>query len=152
MVTGQARAEFLPVVYNSEIVQAFREFKSAWDPQWRNPSKVVDPYPMDTNFVTTYKSEFLAEVIQMALHQRLPRKLRYIEIGRVEEEPSYPLVTAMAGAGLLLVGGMLLMDRLASGPRATLPASSTLRYPDAAGSIRPPRLPLIAPYSPDSIL
>ncbi|HEY3455617.1 MAG TPA: FAD-linked oxidase C-terminal domain-containing protein [Bryobacteraceae bacterium] len=37
---GQARAEFLPVMYGSEIVQAFREFKSAWDPQWRmNPAK-----------------------------------------------------------------------------------------------------------------
>ena len=47
---GQARAEFLPVMYGSEIVQAFREFKSAWDPEWRmNPGKVVDPYPMDTN-------------------------------------------------------------------------------------------------------
>ncbi len=47
---GQARAEFLPVMYGSEIVQAFREFKSAWDPDWRmNPGKVVDPYPMDTN-------------------------------------------------------------------------------------------------------
>ncbi len=47
---GQARAEFLPVMYGSEIVQAFREFKSACDPQWRmNPGKVVDPYPMDTN-------------------------------------------------------------------------------------------------------
>jgi hypothetical protein len=47
---GQARAEFLPVMYGSEIVQAFREFKFAWDPQWRmNPGKVVDPYPMDTN-------------------------------------------------------------------------------------------------------
>jgi hypothetical protein len=30
-------------------------------------------------------------------------------LGWVEEEPSYPLVTAMPGAGLLLVGGMLLM-------------------------------------------
>jgi Fe-S oxidoreductase/FAD/FMN-containing dehydrogenase len=47
---GQARAEFLPVMYGLEIVQAFREFKSAWDPQWRmNPGTVVDPYPMDTN-------------------------------------------------------------------------------------------------------
>ena len=47
---GQARAEFLPIMYGSEIVQAFREFKSAWDPEWKmNPGKVVDPYPMDTN-------------------------------------------------------------------------------------------------------
>ena len=47
---GQARAEFLPVMYGSEIIQAFREFKSAWDPEWKmNPGKVIDPYPMDTN-------------------------------------------------------------------------------------------------------
>ncbi|MGH9618867.1 MAG: FAD-linked oxidase C-terminal domain-containing protein, partial [Bryobacteraceae bacterium] len=47
---GQARAEFLPVMYGSEIIQAFREFKSAWDPDWKmNPGKVVDPYPVDTN-------------------------------------------------------------------------------------------------------
>lgn len=50
---GQARAEFLPVMFGPELVQAFREFKSAWDPQWRmNPGKVVDPYPMDTNLRT----------------------------------------------------------------------------------------------------
>ena len=47
---GQARAEFLPIMYGSEIIQAFREFKSAWDPEWQmNPGKVIDPYPMDTN-------------------------------------------------------------------------------------------------------
>ncbi len=47
---GQARAEFLPIMYGPEIIQAFREFKSAWDPEWKmNPGKVVDPYPMDTN-------------------------------------------------------------------------------------------------------
>lgn len=47
---GQARAEFLPIMYGNEIVQAFREFKTAWDPDWRmNPGKVVDPYPMDSN-------------------------------------------------------------------------------------------------------
>ena len=50
---GQARAEFLPVMFGPELVQAFREFKSAWDPAWRmNPGKVVDPYPMDTNLRT----------------------------------------------------------------------------------------------------
>ncbi len=50
---GQARAEFLPVMFGPDLVQAFREFKSAWDPEWRmNPGKVVDPYPMDTNLRT----------------------------------------------------------------------------------------------------
>ena len=47
---GQARAELLPIMFGSDLIQAFREFKSAWDPQWRmNPGKVVDPYPLDTN-------------------------------------------------------------------------------------------------------
>ncbi|HEX4809482.1 MAG TPA: FAD-linked oxidase C-terminal domain-containing protein [Bryobacteraceae bacterium] len=47
---GQARAELLPIMFGPEIIQAFREFKSAWDPEWRmNPGKVVDPYPLDSN-------------------------------------------------------------------------------------------------------
>ncbi len=47
---GQARAELLPIMFGSDLIQAFREFKSAWDPEWRmNPGKVVDPYPLDTN-------------------------------------------------------------------------------------------------------
>jgi FAD/FMN-containing dehydrogenase/Fe-S oxidoreductase len=47
---GQARAELLPIMFGSELMQAFREFKSAWDPEWRmNPGKIVDPYPLDTN-------------------------------------------------------------------------------------------------------
>jgi hypothetical protein len=53
----------------------------------------------------------LAEVIQMALHQPPARRKTYIETGWVQEEPSYPLVTAAAAAGLLAVGGMLLMNR-----------------------------------------
>ncbi|MEX2571793.1 MAG: FAD-linked oxidase C-terminal domain-containing protein [Gemmatimonadota bacterium] len=39
---GQARAELLERMYGTEIVRAFREFKSIWDPDWRmNPGKVV---------------------------------------------------------------------------------------------------------------
>ncbi len=46
---GQARADLLPKMYGAELVQAFREFKAAWDPKGRmNPGKVVDPYsPID---------------------------------------------------------------------------------------------------------
>jgi FAD/FMN-containing dehydrogenase/Fe-S oxidoreductase len=41
---GQARGELLPKMYGDELVQAFREFKRIWDPQWKmNPGKVVDP-------------------------------------------------------------------------------------------------------------
>ncbi|APR87889.1 Glycolate dehydrogenase [Minicystis rosea] len=45
---GQSRAEFLPKMYGSEIINAFRRFKAAWDPEGRmNPGKVVDPYRVD---------------------------------------------------------------------------------------------------------
>jgi FAD/FMN-containing dehydrogenase/Fe-S oxidoreductase len=47
---GQARAELLPKMFGAELVEAFREFKAIWDPDWKmNPGKVVDPYPLDTN-------------------------------------------------------------------------------------------------------
>ena len=47
---GQARAEFLPKMFGEEIVQAFREFKAIWDPEWKmNPGKVVDPYGITDN-------------------------------------------------------------------------------------------------------
>lgn len=47
---GQGRGELLVKAYGEEIINAFREFKSIWDPQNRmNPGKVVDPYPLDTN-------------------------------------------------------------------------------------------------------
>jgi FAD/FMN-containing dehydrogenase/Fe-S oxidoreductase len=45
---GHARAEFLPLMFGPELMQAFREFKSAWDPQNRmNPGKIVDPFRVD---------------------------------------------------------------------------------------------------------
>ena len=47
---GQARAELLPRMFGKDIVQAFRDFKSIWDPEWKmNPGKVVNPYPLDSN-------------------------------------------------------------------------------------------------------
>jgi FAD/FMN-containing dehydrogenase/Fe-S oxidoreductase len=45
---GHARAEFLPLMFGEELVQAFREFKAVWDPQNRmNPGKIVDPFRVD---------------------------------------------------------------------------------------------------------
>ena len=42
---GQSRAELLPKMFGEELVTAFREFKSLWDPEWKmNPGKVVTPY------------------------------------------------------------------------------------------------------------
>jgi FAD/FMN-containing dehydrogenase/Fe-S oxidoreductase len=47
---GQARAELLPRMFGPELVGAFREFKSIWDPQGRmNPGKVVDPMQFDAD-------------------------------------------------------------------------------------------------------
>ena len=45
---GQSRAEFLHKMFGQELIQAFREFKSIWDPDWKmNPGKIVDPHRMD---------------------------------------------------------------------------------------------------------
>jgi FAD/FMN-containing dehydrogenase/Fe-S oxidoreductase len=45
---GQARAELLGKQYGEEVLEAMREFKRIWDPEWKmNPGKVVDPYRMD---------------------------------------------------------------------------------------------------------
>ena len=47
---GQSKAALLPRMFGEEVVQAFREYKSIWDPDWKmNPGKVVDPYPITTN-------------------------------------------------------------------------------------------------------
>ncbi|MDQ3862333.1 MAG: FAD-binding protein [Actinomycetota bacterium] len=44
---GQQRAQFLPKMYGEELMQAFREFKSIWDPDWKmNPGKVIDADPV----------------------------------------------------------------------------------------------------------
>ncbi|MDQ2663290.1 MAG: FAD-binding oxidoreductase [Candidatus Eremiobacteraeota bacterium] len=47
---GQARGELLPIMFGEDLVQAFWEFKSAWDPENKmNPGKVVHPYKLDEN-------------------------------------------------------------------------------------------------------
>jgi FAD/FMN-containing dehydrogenase/Fe-S oxidoreductase len=43
---GQARGDLLPIMFGEELMGAFREFKSIWDPQWRmNPGKLIDANP-----------------------------------------------------------------------------------------------------------
>ncbi|MFM9372023.1 FAD-binding and (Fe-S)-binding domain-containing protein [Streptomyces sp. Da 82-17] len=45
---GQARAEFLPLVYSPEAMAAFADFKDVWDPENRlNPGILVHPRPAD---------------------------------------------------------------------------------------------------------
>lgn len=47
---GQARGELLERMYGAELMTAFREFKSIWDPHWKmNPGKVIGADAMDTN-------------------------------------------------------------------------------------------------------
>ncbi len=47
---GQSRAELLPKMFGPELMQAFREFKSVWDPDWKmNPGKVIEAYRIDEN-------------------------------------------------------------------------------------------------------
>ncbi len=47
---GQSRGELLPKMLGPELMQAFREFKSLWDPDWKmNPGKLIEPYRLDEN-------------------------------------------------------------------------------------------------------
>jgi FAD/FMN-containing dehydrogenase/Fe-S oxidoreductase len=47
---GQARGELLPKMFGPELMQAFREFKAIWDPDWKmNPGKLVEPSRLDEN-------------------------------------------------------------------------------------------------------
>ncbi|WP_320533993.1 FAD-binding and (Fe-S)-binding domain-containing protein [Robbsia andropogonis] len=47
---GQAKGEFLPLMYPPTLMQAFREFKALWDPQQlMNPGKLIDAMPADAH-------------------------------------------------------------------------------------------------------
>ncbi|HUP43950.1 MAG TPA: FAD-linked oxidase C-terminal domain-containing protein [Thermoanaerobaculia bacterium] len=47
---GQARGELLPKMFGPELMEAFREFKSIWDPDWKmNPGKLISPYSLTEN-------------------------------------------------------------------------------------------------------
>jgi FAD/FMN-containing dehydrogenase/Fe-S oxidoreductase len=47
---GQSKAEMLPKMFGPELIEAFNEFKSIWDPEWKmNPGKIVKPYKIDQN-------------------------------------------------------------------------------------------------------
>lgn len=54
---GQARGELLTRMFSPDLMQAFREFKTIWDPAWKmNPGKLIEPYRVDENlrFGTDY--------------------------------------------------------------------------------------------------
>ena len=64
---GQAKAEFLPIMFGPELMQAMAEFKAIWDPLNRmNPGKVVNAYRVDENLRLgpSYK------VVKMQTHLR----------------------------------------------------------------------------------
>lgn len=47
---GQAKGEFLHLMFPPRLMQAFREFKSLWDPAGlMNPGKLIDAMPVDAN-------------------------------------------------------------------------------------------------------
>ena len=47
---GQSRGALLPKMFGPELMQALREFKSVWDPDWKmNPGKVIDAFPPTEN-------------------------------------------------------------------------------------------------------
>ena len=47
---GQAKAEFLPIMFGERLMQAFREFKEIWDPDHRmNPRNLVNPRRIEEN-------------------------------------------------------------------------------------------------------
>ncbi len=47
---GQAKAEFLPIMYGERLMGAFREFKEVWDPTHRlNPRNLINPRRIEEN-------------------------------------------------------------------------------------------------------
>ncbi|MGZ8096488.1 MAG: FAD-binding and (Fe-S)-binding domain-containing protein [Methylosarcina sp.] len=97
---GQSRAELLPKMFGKELVEAFREFKSIWDPDGKmNPGKIVDAYLPTQNLRlgTSYKP------VQPMTHFQYPKDegyfnkaiLRCVGIGKCRQHhaqtmcPSY---------------------------------------------------------------
>jgi FAD/FMN-containing dehydrogenase/Fe-S oxidoreductase len=90
---GQSRAELLPIMFGGELVNAFREFKSIWDPQWKmNPGKVVDPYRVDENLRlgTDYAPEVpKTHFVQFGDDQTFPQaSMRCVGVGKCRREGS----------------------------------------------------------------
>ncbi len=63
---GQAKAEFLPIMFGPDLINAFERFKNAWDPQTcMNPRKLVQPYRMDENL--RYGPDYQLPVVETTL-------------------------------------------------------------------------------------
>ncbi len=64
---GQARGELLPKMFGPRIMQAFEEFKTIWDPDWKmNPGKLIRPYKIDQNlrYGADYNPPILPTIFQ----------------------------------------------------------------------------------------
>ena len=91
---GQSRAEYLPKMFGEELVEAFREFKSIWDPDWKmNPGKVVDPYRVDEN-------------LRLGTNYSPPQPETHFQFLRISSVSRGPLcaVSASANAGAKAAG------------------------------------------------
>jgi hypothetical protein len=63
---GQAKGEFLPLMFGPELMKAFERFKAAWDPTNKmNPGKLIHPYRMDENL--RYGPEYKIPVVESTL-------------------------------------------------------------------------------------
>jgi len=67
---GQQRAELLEKQFGPRLMQAMREFRTIWDPDWKmNPGKVIDPYKLDENLKLGTDYNPARPQVQMAYEQ-----------------------------------------------------------------------------------
>ncbi|MQA63572.1 MAG: FAD-binding protein [Actinophytocola sp.] len=65
---GQARAELLPRMYTPRMIDAFRAFKAAFDPEnLMNPGRIVDPAPLDADLRVVVAPATIPTRAQLAL-------------------------------------------------------------------------------------
>ncbi|HEX3129134.1 MAG TPA: FAD-binding and (Fe-S)-binding domain-containing protein, partial [Thermoanaerobaculia bacterium] len=86
---GQCRGELLARMFGEDLCDAFREFKTLWDPDGRmNPGKVIDPRPLDADLrVRTPLQETETALRFPADDGRLSRAvLRCVGVGRCRRE------------------------------------------------------------------
>ena len=86
---GQCRGELLARMFGEDLCEAFREFKTLWDPDGRmNPGKIVDPCPLDADLrVRTPLRETETALRFPADDGRLSRAvLRCVGVGRCRRD------------------------------------------------------------------